>query len=424
MNNKTQLKQFSSTTLHIIIWIALVLGISACSLPDMKRQLDQIDSLSTITGNIQVNFFSENPIKVLLFRDNGNNAVSLVNQFLLNDDGRYTFYVPKGRYLVAAYISSREDGVYTNGDHAVYYGLDEGNPGFLSVGEQRIYESGTLIFNESLRAKGGGFSGETRIGKMNDNIGKIISLDDPIFSEEYANMGLWYPLDFIERIGGGLYQLNDHYEPEKIPVFFVHGINGSANNWTKVINGLDTQHFQPYVLHYASGARLDMISNYLVKATNTLYSKYKFKQFYVVAHSMGGLVSRSFLKKHSESLHPAKIGLFMTINSPLIGMDSANMGLKYSPILIPSWRDVASGSDFIKDINDWRIPNNTPYHLVFSYESGKGNDGVVPLESQIPAQQQLEAVRLYGFNTSHSGILNQSEFITLFNQVLTNTLSE
>jgi hypothetical protein len=100
------------------------------------------------------------------------------------------------------------------------------------------------------------------------------------------------------------------------------------------------------------------------------------------------------------------------------GLASASMGVKYSPIVLPCWRDVAVGSDFLKDLHAWSWPQEIPYHLVFSYVSGDSGDGVVPLESQIPPHLQDEAVRMYGFNHDHVGTLDDPRFLALFNQIL------
>lgn len=49
---------------------------------------------------------------------------------------------------------------------------------------------------------------------------------------------------------------------------------------------------------------------------------------------------------------------------------------------------------------------------------GKGGDGVVDLESQIPRKLQSEAKRIYGYNAGHADILKKKVFIQDFNRVL------
>ena len=156
-----------------------------------------------------------------------------------------------------------------------------------------------------------------------------------------------------------------------------------------------------------------------MKALNQLHNIYAFSDVQIIAHSMGGLMSRSLLMK--QQVKPSfDISLFVTINSPLYGMDGAASGVKHSPIVIPSWRDVASGSDYVTRVHDWRLPADIPYHLIFSYLKEEDGDGVVPLSSQLSQSLQDEAIKIYGFNAQHAGILKMPELATRLNQILAN----
>lgn len=143
----------------------------------------------------------------------------------------------------------------------------------------------------------------------------------------------------------------------------VHGVNNGPTLWAQVIDSFDDEHFQPWVYYYPSGLRLDMISDYLVETVSQLQNKFGFSEFYVVAHSMGGLVTRSFVKKYVER-NPEnlkKIGWVMTVNSPMAGMAVAGVGVNRSPIVVPSWRDVPPGSEFLQGVNDWSWSEEIPY---------------------------------------------------------------
>ena len=69
-------------------------------------------------------------------------------------------------------------------------------------------------------------------------VGTISSRDDPWFSEEQAKKGLWEPYAFMEDGGTGIHFLQP-YDPDKIPVLFVHGVNGTPRNFTVLIEELD-----------------------------------------------------------------------------------------------------------------------------------------------------------------------------------------
>ena len=106
--------------------------------------------------------------------------------------------------------------------------------------------------------------------------------------------------------------------------------------------------------------RFNPFKNYIIK--------YQFKKLYIVAHSMGGLVARSTIKKYLQTYPELadSIQLLITINSPLAGMQSTEK-VERLPIIIPSWRDLKPKSQFLSDLNSWFLPHNIPYHLVFSY---------------------------------------------------------
>jgi uncharacterized alpha/beta hydrolase family protein len=157
-----------------------------------------------------------------------------------------------------------------------------------------------------------------------------------------------------------------------------------------------------------------MVSDYMIRALNQLHDQYRFDDIYLIAHSMGGLMVRSFLIKHQTVKASYSISKHMTINSPLYGMDSALSGVEHSPIVVPVWRDVASNSDYVQRIHQWEIPDSTQYALVFSYLKGEEGDGVVPLSSQISLSLQDQAEFFMGFQAQHAGVLKEPEFTQRF----------
>jgi hypothetical protein len=56
--------------------------------------------------------------------------------------------------------------------------------------------------------------------------GRIIDLNNEIFSQENAKMGFWKPLSFAKKFGVGVYFL-EPYDADKIPILFVHGASGT-----------------------------------------------------------------------------------------------------------------------------------------------------------------------------------------------------
>ncbi|MCK4674459.1 MAG: alpha/beta fold hydrolase [Gammaproteobacteria bacterium] len=408
-------KDIGARIKKVLLYLYMALLLSACSLPEIAKQSEIMNSLGQITGEVTVTVKNDAPVHVVIFKRN-NGFLDLINHSLVDSDGKYILHVIPDTYFIAAYVDTNNDETYQFGEPASYLGIEDLEPIKVHV------NAGEKVSAEKITVSGS-IKNRVSVNRNwasplhNKNIGRIVSLNDPIFHRENAEMGLWKPLDFLNSIGGGLFFLQE-FDEEKIPVLFIHGINGSALDWEEVIGSMDRERFQPWVLYYPSGGRLDLISNYIIKSMNTLRNRHKIKQLYVIAHSMGGLVARSYIMKHTESESAVKIALSMTINSPMQGMKSAKSGVQYSPIIVPSWRDVANDSKFIQKITEWTYPTDIPYHLIFSYQSGEGSDGVVSLESQIPLKLQAEAERIYGFNSGHASVLQDKKFIARFNNIL------
>jgi len=324
-------------------------------------------------------------------------------------------------YLLAAFVDVNGDGKYQHGEPANFYGSATNVPTRYTVEPNDVVVLNPLVVAQALPKRTSIVTKEA-LSLSSKNIGRVASLDDPIFSQENVSTGLWKPVEFLNTIGAGLF-LTSAYQQGRTPVLFIHGANGGPGDWKRIVEAMDGEKFQPFMLYYPSGLPLEIVTDYLVETANTLHRKYAFGEIFIIAHSMGGLVARSYVSKHLQHGRQFRIAFAMTINSPMGGMPSAAQGVKYSPIVVPSWRDVAAGSEFLMTLHAWQWPATIPYHLVFSYEEGEGNDGVVPLQSQIPLKLQAEASRMYGFNSNHAGILTDETFVAHFNRVMENSLA-
>jgi len=408
---------------RIITFIVCLLLISGCSLGEIRKQIHITENLGIIKGTVELTSSQEGAIIVRRYSlEEGVYVYESFERPAAN--GEYSFYVVPGTYYIAAFVDINRDAMYQPGEAGDYHGSESGTPAAVHVGSGQTVTVGTITIAGKLSAESGDTESRVDISPSKKNIGRVVSLDDAMFDRANYSTGMWKPIQFLTRVGGGLLFLQE-YQAGKIPILFVHGMNGGPTDWEAAIRNLDNQHFQPWILYYPSGIRLDIISDYLVTAIIDLHHIYNFKQLYVVSHSMGGLVSRSFVQKYLDRFPEDKelISLVMTVNSPMNGMNSAVSGVKNSPIVVPAWRDAATDSAFPQDINAWEWPDEIPYHLVFSYKTGGSNDGVVHLQSQIPLKLQSEAVRMYGFNNTHTGTLNDAAFLELFNMILADSLA-
>src|SRR5690606_5006907 len=75
--------------------------------------------------------------------------------------------------------------------------------------------------------------------------GTIRSLDDPIFSDHMASLGMYRPAAFMEVAPLMFYALEED-AGYKTPVIFVHGIGGSAANFAPIVDRMDRQRYAPW----------------------------------------------------------------------------------------------------------------------------------------------------------------------------------
>jgi uncharacterized protein (DUF2141 family) len=395
----------------IILLAVLSFICSGCALLELRKQSDAIGSLRCIEGTVKRATGKQGQLYVLLFREELS-TVRLIYQAAAGSTGSYRLWCPPGTYYVAAFIDTNNDGVIQKDEPWSYYGMP--TPVHVA-GETTISLDPLTIFDLS-PVLDPSVKVDVKL-RLYANVGKVGTLQNPLFNPENCAMGMWRPDDFLNKIGGGLFFLQE-FENGKIPVIFIHGINGGPTDFRSLIETMDTTRYQPVVLYYPSGVSLGIISDFFESAIVAVQERYGFKKFAMIGHSMGGLVTRSIVKKYVEN-NPDRadnLAFVMTINSPLGGMPSAEFGAT-SPILVQSWLDIIPGSTFLKEVDDWSWPSSIPYYLIFSF--GQGNsDGVVPLPQQLPLKPQQEAVHVYGFNDSHVGTLHNPSFIQTFRSIL------
>ncbi len=98
-------------------------------------------------------------------------------------------------------------------------------------------------------------------------------------------------------------------------------------------------------------------------------------------------------------------------------------GVKYSPVVLPSWKDLQPDGDFARSIFRKKLPDSVDHYLLFGYKDGKNgqwpnSDGVIGLTSQLEPCSQFQAAMIFGFNEDHTGILTSWPVLGLFNRIL------
>lgn len=374
--------------------------------------------VGTVSGRFSID---ENmPVVVAAYStvDGGRKIAHFV---MLHEPGPYELMVPEGEHNIVAFGDKNKNLTYEEGEPAAQIlGAEEVSPVVGGVsGELNLVladQEGKPIdlpLGFHIQPKGHNTFHSTCPGAIAD-------LDNILFSDEYGKKGFWTPLEFFDEVGGNVYFL-EKYDPEKIPILFVHGASGSPQNWLAFFEGIDRDIYQPWIYYYPSGSTIDSMSYLLYWKMQNLQAKYRFKNLCIVAHSMGGLVSRSFLVNFGR-LFPS-INCFITLSTPWGGEPFAETGVKYSPAVVPAWRDMQPGSHFIESIYAKKIPPFVDHYLMFGHRGNRNilrpnNDKVVTLSSQLDQRAQKDATMIYGYDEDHVSILSGQQVLTQFNAIL------
>lgn len=395
--------------------------LGGCSFSRLKKDLEEQESLAVLEGDLSLDGFSSSePIIIGLVSVDGPHP-TLVSHRVLHKPKPFTFAAPVGRYRLFAFVDENNDQKYGEGEsisRITDLFLDQ--PGHTY--NVHIWIRGETL--EALQEEAQRLKATIRKGNLSRLVtpGTLTQLDAQVFAQENIEMGLWQPLEFVRNVDFGLFFLAE-YDPRKIPVLFVHGVSGSPAQFRRLIANLDREHYQPFLMFYPSGFSISVIDEVLRATLNEAQARYGFKEIDILAHSMGGLVTRSFLNRIDKEGAPYRIRRYITISTPWEGHDAALMGLKYAPAIIPVWHDVAPGSDFLKSLYREALPQGVEHYLFFGYRgssmfAGGNSDGVVSIASQLPVNVQDQAKLIRGYDEDHTSILESEPLLTKVSQVL------
>ncbi|MFO7953816.1 MAG: hypothetical protein R6U45_03280 [Thioalkalivibrio sp.] len=410
------------------VWtvLALACGLAGCSLLDAREQLARIGGTCVISGTVGSDEGGDGaerigPYVVAVFREPVAGVVvpEPVDHVVSARGGNWFFALEPGRYSVLAFRDEDGDRVHPAGAPVEYVAggdsLDCGPGGRLTGIDVRLDGNDRLahvIRLPETRRSADPASPDMAplsLGRVTA-FGEIIHLGDPRFAPEVARGSQWRPLDFVLEGYAGVYFL-EPYDPARTPVLFVHGMNGSPRDFAGLLEAVDRERYQPWFYYYASGLPLQSAAAHLAQVVEELEVRHGVDSLPVVAHSMGGLVARGFLNERARREAAAPVPVMITLSTPWAGHERARRGVERSPVVIPVWRDMAPGSDYLEGLFTDPAAEATELHLLFGYQRGEGGarstaDGVVTLASMLHPPAQREAASVFGVATTHVGILS------------------
>jgi pimeloyl-ACP methyl ester carboxylesterase len=258
----------------------------------------------------------------------------------------------------------------------------------------------------------------------------VESVDDPIFAPEMGEMGVYQPNLFLARTQSWFYSVGMP-DFSKVQLLLVHGIDGTPRDFKTLIASIDRSRYHIWLFYYPSGLGLDQLGVVLAGGVERLAGFVGAKDLRValVAHSMGGLVSRRALNELCRNGTPRYLRVYASFDSPYGGIESAAGAVKRGTELVPSWIDVAAGSPFLTRLYATPFPKDLPFHLFFGWglegDHGPGlaGDGTIALPSQLDPHMQAAATRMMGYGATHVGILSDPKALDELNLVLAETTS-
>jgi pimeloyl-ACP methyl ester carboxylesterase len=401
----------------LFVCVALV---SSCGIVGLKKHLKEMESHGSVAVRVSPPPDSHVPTYALAWRMEHGLRKDAAGFQRVRADGVAAFSLKLDQiYRVGAFTDENGNGKYDAGEPLDIVKdvkpLPLGDPGVtpkiwdLTLTREHGLPPGTVIelpkTNEEL-------GDSLRLA-----LGEVVSLDDPRFVADAGGAGHWRPHDFLRDNTMGIY-FTEAYDPNRMPVLFVNGIGGSPQDGRFLIEHLDRKRYQLWFYHYPSGMRLDRVAKALSTGLGVLKRRLQFAHCDVVAHSMGGLVSRVAIYDAVEAEGADFIPKFVSISTPWGGHKAAKTGIRMLKHPVPSWIDVCPNSDFLVSMYTIPLPPGTEHHLIYGVTRNDKDDGVATVESQTDPRIAASATSVTRFPYEHTKILFQYDVLARVSEAL------
>jgi len=392
--------------------IAFSLLLSGCALKDLKDDLEIAkEDYGYLKGHAS-GVDDDAVILVALLREDVDGA-TIASARSVGPGEQFYILVANATYTLVAFADSNGDFSYQAGEPAAR--IDDPTINWFRdmEGQERVdYDTleiqpielaSATVLDQSLDLSLSAIHANSKAAK---NFLRIVTWDDEAFSTENTELGMWQPGAFQKQIGYGLYVLEE-FDPAKKTIVFVHGIFDTPRRFMTLVDALPAD-YQALLFHYPSSFPLEYTSYLLSEALDELIRRYELPQVDVIAHSMGGLVSKGMIYQADETLRQ-RMRVFVSMSSPYGGHSAAAAGLKWSPVVAPVWRAMAPGSSYLTIIDGVDLTEGPDHHLIYTYSHETGgqreeDDGVVSVESQLVESARNNAVAQYGVADNHTGV--------------------
>lgn len=423
------LRQRPAFIFNIAILFTCLL-LSGCVLLDLRDDLKQFTKASSFSGTVESNTSEDDPILIALYEP-VESTFRLKTFNVRYGTGEFELLVDNGKYYLIAFEDKNQDFTWQTNEYIGWYGL----PSLMEATTDKNFNNIKLSLRSPEQAKQELpilFSPTTPRNPLKitqSQIGIVTDLKDKRFDAEIGKLGMWQPFKFVQEKNHGIFFL-EPYDPNKIPILFVHGLTGAGGDWRTVVKHIDREKYQPWIMQYPSGLGLSLVGRKASEGITKLKLRYKFDELYVVAHSVGGLVARSMINYNLAQSRDSNVVKFIAVSTPWSGHVAARAGAENAPVVAPSWYDLVPNSSFIKSLTKEPLPEQIDFSLLFSHRATRlidnaihksNSDGSVTIRSQLPLNLQKQANFVMGFDESHKTVLKSKAMIKVLNELLDQT---
>ncbi len=404
----------------------LAFSLSGCGLQDLKEDLDMVTENYGYLKASVAGTDDGTDILVALLRDDADGE-TIANARSVAPGEEFYVLVPRGVYTLVAFSDTSGDFKYQAGEPAAripntvinWFEDMEGQKRveYDTLEVQSVELSTAIRLDPDLDLSLAGL----RVGsKAARNFLDVVTWDHAAFSAVNVELGIWQPGAFQEQVGFGLYVLEE-FDAAKKSIVLVHGINDSPRIFMSMVDAIPDD-YQVLLFHYPSSFPLEYTSYIFTEALDELIRRHELPQIDVMAHSMGGLVSKGMIYQADEKLRD-RISTFVTVASPFGGHSAAALGITWAPVTAPVWWAMAPGSTYLKTIDSVDLTHGPKHHLIYSYSHERGgereeDDGVVTVESQLIESARRNATAVYGIADSHTGVIDNPCTLGLLQSIL------
>ncbi len=248
------------TIFQLSFLLIICINLQNCTFVQLREEVKYAEQATVLVGHISYPLYTgDSPIVVAAYSKKVND-IKIIHYTTLHEPGPYELMVPAGTHNIIAFIDKNRNLTFDYGEPAGQILSHE----LITTAAGGVVGDLDIVISEKDNKKidfptGSRFPHKEYSGFHSTCPGAIINIEDKLFSEKYARKGFWSPLEFYKEIGGNIYFL-EKYDPDKIPVLFVHGSSGSPQNWLTILKSLDRTRYQPWFFYYPSGASIDSMS--------------------------------------------------------------------------------------------------------------------------------------------------------------------